>query len=242
MIPTYIKTPEMSEPADPVYFLVAANGIFLVNRTALFTSITRARDVSWLAHQEPRVHLTFPKVPREIMERTWGFFQAVYHRWYGEAVAFLYYARATGHFGVTVPPQELRRYQASGRWLTEPSVNYGSLSPVAGYVKLGDAHSHGRYPPFFSATDHRDDWQDGLRIVVGNMDRPRPEVKVSFVAQGVRFGLRPEDVLEEFSSPIPPPRAWIDRVSCRDIRRAESASGFVRALPRDSNGDQGQTG
>jgi hypothetical protein len=242
MIPTYLKTPEMSEPADPVYFLVAANGIFLINRTALFTSVTRARDVPWLAPQEPRVQVTFPRVPREILERVCGFFQAVYHRWEGEAVAFLYYAQATGHFGVTVPPQELRRYYCSGRWITEPTVNYGFLSPVPGYVKLGDAHSHGRFPPFFSATDRRDDWQDGLRIVVGNLDRPRPEVKVSFIAQGVRFGLRPEDVLEDCLRPIPPPRTWLDRVTCRDNRGAESASGFLRVLPKDSNGDQDQTG
>ncbi len=242
MLPTYLNTPGLPEPADPVYLLVAANGTFLVNKTALFTSITEVSEVSWLERQKPSVQLTFPKVPRQLMERVYGFFQAVYRRWRGEAVAFLYYAPATGDFGVAVPPQELRRYQCSGSWHVEPSVQYGSLSPVPGYIKLGDVHSHMNLPPFFSATDSRDDWQDGLRIVMGNLDRPIPAVRVSFIAQGVRFVLKNEDVLEDFSRPLPPPRTWLDRVTSRDIACDESTSVFLRALPRGSNGGEDQAG
>jgi hypothetical protein len=240
MIPTYLNAPGLPEPADPVYLLVAANGTFLVNKTALFTSVTEARGVPWLEPQKPCVQLTVPKIPRQLMERIYGFFQAVCRRWGGEAVAFLYYAQATGDFGVAVPPQELRRYQCSGSWVVEPSVHYGSLSPVAGYTKLGDVHSHMNFPPFFSATDGRDDWQDGLRIVMGNLDRPVPAVKVSFIAQGVRFVLKNEDALEEFSRPLPPPRAWLDRVTCRDIACGESSAVFLRSLPRGSNGGEDQ--
>jgi proteasome lid subunit RPN8/RPN11 len=237
MIPTYLNTPDLCEPADPVYFLVAANDIFLVNKTALFTSITEARDISWLAPQKPSLRLSFPKVPRQLMEQIYGFFQVVYNRWRGEAVAFLYYAQATGHFGVAVPPQELRRYQCAGRWYTEPSVNYGYLSPVAGYVKLGDVHSHMNLPAFFSRTDSRDDWQDGLRIVLGSLDRPVPDVRASFIAQGVRFALKTEEALEDFSTPLPPPQAWLDRVTCRNIESGEPTPVFVRALPRGANGN-----
>jgi hypothetical protein len=85
----------------------------------------------------------------------------------------------------------------------------------AGFLKLGDAHSHGDSPAFFSSIDDRDDGEDGLRVVMGRLDRPRPDICVSFVANGTRFRLDVEDVLEDFTEPLPPPEAWTRRVACR---------------------------
>jgi len=39
MIPTFFKTGDFREPDTPLYYLVTANGLFLVRKTALFTSI-----------------------------------------------------------------------------------------------------------------------------------------------------------------------------------------------------------
>ncbi len=64
--------------------------------------------------------------------------------------------------------------------------------------------------------DDKDDDEDGLRIVMGHLDRPRPDVCASFVAGGTRFLLDSEQVLAEFSVPRPPPKEWLRRVSCRE--------------------------
>jgi hypothetical protein len=170
------------------------------------------------------------------MERIYGFFREVYQRWQGEAVAFLYYAPATKAFGVAVPPQTLFRYESFGHWRMAPRVAYGAAPRVNGYVKLGDAHSHADMPAFFSYTDDRDDTQDGLRIILGDLHRSRPDVKVSFVAQGKRFSLRPEDALEDFLTPLMPPRSWLDRVTCQPGNGSPMRDGGLRE-PRESRND-----
>jgi hypothetical protein len=88
------------------------------------------------------------------------------------------------------------------------------LASTGAYIKLGDAHSHADLPAFFSAQDDRDDCEEGLKIVIGRMDRGVPETEVSFVAGQQRFALRPEDALEDFAVPMPPPRIWIQRFHC----------------------------
>ena len=216
MIPAYFKTDEFREPASPCYYLVTASGIFLVRKTELFSSVTKADAVPGLAPEEPSCSLSFPRVPREITEQLYGFFQAAFDEWEGEAVAFLYYAPESRTFGVAVPPQTLFRHRWFGGWRTEKRVVYGHLPRPEGFLKLGDAHSHADFPAFFSCTDDRDDGEDGLRIVIGDLHRLEPSISVSFVASGTRFALRPEDVLEDFSAPVPPSREWLERVVCRE--------------------------
>lgn len=210
----YLNTPGLHQPAEGIYYVVAANGVFLVNRTSLFASVTPARSLPGLQPCEPSLQLFIPRVPARVMDELWGFFQAVYRRWDGEAVAFLFYAPARRTFRVAVPPQTLVRYRSFGHWYTERRVTYATLPRPDGFIKLGDAHSHPEMPAFVSSTDDRDDQQDGLRIVLGNLHRPRPDVHVSFVAHATRFPLRPEDVLEDFAAPIPPPAAWLDMITC----------------------------
>ncbi|MBI4168885.1 MAG: Mov34/MPN/PAD-1 family protein [Acidobacteria bacterium] len=205
MIPFHGCYPGGAEPSAPIYYLVAANGVFLVDRSLLFTSVTPAPRVPGLARADVSLQLSLPRIPRQLLERMYGFFRAVYETWQGEAVAFIYYAPASRTFRLAVPPQTLAH---AGH------VTYGHLSRPDGFIKLGDAHSHAAFPAFFSGTDDRDDAQDGLRIVLGRVHRRPPDVSVSFVAHATRFLLRPQDILEDFSTPLTPPRKWLERVTC----------------------------
>jgi len=216
MIPLYLKTPEFVEPSASLYYLVTANGTFLVQKTALFASVTEAHTVPGLLPQEASCQLFFPRVPRVMMEQVYGFFQAVYEHWHGEAIVFLYYAPESGTFRLGVPPQTLFRYRLFDRWRTERRVVYGSLPRPQGFVKLGDVHSHADFPASFSCTDDRDDTETGLRIILGNLHQGQPEVSVSFVANGTRFLLEPEAAVEQFSLPLPPPQAWLEQVACQE--------------------------
>jgi hypothetical protein len=97
----------------------------------------------------------------------------------------------------------------------EGRVLYGYHPRADGFLKVGDVHSHAGMPAFHSATDDHDDLETGLHLTLGRLDRTRPEVSASFVAHGVRFLLRPEDVVEDFAVPLTPPRKWLERVACR---------------------------
>ena len=215
MIPIYVKTPEFQEPQASLYYLVTAAGLFLVKKTALFQSVTAVDQVAGLEQQKPSLALAFERIPRTIMESVYGFFDWAYRQFESEAILFLYYSPQRRVFLLDAPPQTLFRYRLGSRWLTEGRLEYGSLERPEGFVRLGDFHSHGDMPPFFSATDDRDDVADGLRVVMGNLDRARPDVRVSFVAGGTRFPLDPGTSIEDYESPTPPPKEWMKRVICK---------------------------
>jgi hypothetical protein len=214
MIPLYAKTLDRVEPRDSIYYLLAANGVFLVKKTVLFESVTPPVEVAGVEPQSIALKLSFPQVPHEVMATIYGFFQFVFRKWDGEAIVFLFYSPVRNEFRVDAPPQRLTRHRTPRGWRTEGRVEYGAVSRPTGFLKLGDVHSHGDSPPFFSTVDDRDDGEDGLRIVMGNLDRPEPAVRASFIASGIRFKVPTTDVIEEFSAPAPPPEAWIRRVRC----------------------------
>lgn len=234
VIALYADTPGFTEPLEPVYYVVAANGTFLVNRTALFTAVTAARSLPGLRRREPSIQLAIPRLPRLLLERIHGFFKTVFQRWEGEAIVFLFYAPGAGTFHVGVPPQTLFRYRVADRWRTEGRVSYGYLPRPEGLIKVGDAHSHAGAPAFFSGHDDADDTtDDGLRIVLGQMHRRRPDVSVSFVTRRTRFVLSADDVLEDFSAALTPPRAWLRQVTCRDLGEPRQPGTRSTMDPRD---------
>jgi PRTRC genetic system protein A len=225
MIPLHLKAGGMEEPTAATYYLVAANGAFLVRRTELFASVTKARSVVGLEEQAESLTLSFPRLPRHLLEITYGFFRLVHRRLRGEAIVFIYFSRALNEFRFEAPPQVLTRHRTRRGWRTAGKVEYRTLPRPDGFLKLGDVHSHGDCAAFFSATDDRDDAaEDGLRIVMGRLHQPKPDVQVSFVINRTRFPLDVNDVLEEFSEPAAPPQRWIRRVSCS----------YERASPNES--------
>jgi PRTRC genetic system protein A len=215
MIPVHLKTPDFAEPDCPLYYLVTASGVFLVRSTALYGSVTRARSVSGLGDQKPALELALPKIPGDIVERVWGFFREVFHIWDGEAIAFLYFSREQRKYRVGIPPQTLFRYRTLIGWRTDMRLEYGYLERPRGYLKIGDIHSHGNLSAFFSQTDDEDDQEDGLRIIFGDVDRPEPDIRVSFVADHTRFTLKPDQILGAYAAPQAPPIEWLVQVTCR---------------------------
>ena len=221
MIPVYMKTGAAEEPSPTIYYLLARNGVFLVKKTALFSAATRVDTlVGFEPHQEA-LDLGVPRVPRRILEAAYGFFLEVYQRWEGEAIALLYYSPQARKFQIAIPPQSLYRYRTVRGWRTESRLTYGTFPRPEGFLKLGDIHSHADMPAFFSATDDRDDSEDGLRIVLGQIDRRPPDIAVSFVTGGARFYLQREEACEPFTEAAPPPPHWMEQVTCTDEKPAE---------------------
>ena len=219
MIPIHIKTETFSEPDVALYYLVAAEGVYLVKKTGLYRSVTRADWIVGPQSQAPALELNLPKVPRAHMERVYGFFDAVYQNCQGEAIVFLFYDPDRGDFQIGVPRQTVRRYWYAGGWITEGHVEYDQMARPEGYLKIGDIHSHGKQSAFFSAVDDHDDQEDGLRIVIGRLDLEPPDVCASFVAAGYRFPKNGDDVAEPFTARISPPHEWLARVRVCDAPR-----------------------
>ena len=224
MIPVYLKTAGTAEPADLFHYLVASNGVFLVKDTGLYRAVTEMPGVAGLERLKASLVLRVPKIPRDIVERIYGFFDYAWRNWNGEAVAFVYYAAGSGEFQADVPPQRLYRYRSLHGWRTERRVEYDFHPRPPGFLKLCDFHSHADMPAFFSATDDYDDREDGLRVVMGRMNRVVPDVRASFVAAGTRFTLGVEEVMEGFSHPAPVPAEWTRRLVCLNSEAARGGA------------------
>jgi hypothetical protein len=227
VIPIYRKTAGFVEPPEPVYFLLSRDGLLLVQRNGLFRAAVKAEGVPELEGQKPYVELAFPKLPRELMESIYGFFQAVYDRWRAEGIVLLYYSPQQRVFRAAVPPQTIYCYQIGQRWYAEGRVKYGYHARPEGFVKLGDAHSHAYLPAFTSCVDDMDDREDGLRIVMGDLHRRVPSVSTSFVAGGHRFRLAAPTVIDDFAVPTAPPAEWLAQVTCEYERPAARREGVA---------------
>lgn len=216
MIPIYIKTETSSEPDASMYYLVATNGVFLVKKTDLYSSVTLADWIAGLPYQAPSLTLDVPKIPRELMEQIYGFFDAVFQKWKSEAIVVLFYQPERREFRLGIPEQTVSRYWYGGTWNTVGHVEYTSVPRPEGFLKIGDIHSHGREGAFFSLVDDEDDREDGLRMVMGSLHIEPPELCASFIAGGYRFTLGRDEVAEDFTEAMPPPPEWLERVHLRD--------------------------
>ena len=215
MINLFLKAENFLTPADPVYLLAASNGLFLVRSNPLFTSVTPATGVPGLQAQQHGVSLNFPRLPRRLLELVYGFFKEVHRLWNAEAIVFLYYSPSLKRFRVAVPAQTVPLRWNGLRWCAEGSLQYEYLHRPEEYLKIGDIHSHRRLSAFFSQVDDDDDCDDGLRLVMGRLDEPAPDLAASFVVSGTRFLLQPRDVCEDFHQPLSPPPAWLRKITRR---------------------------
>lgn len=230
MIDLYLKTRNFRPPEAPAYLLAAGNGLYLVRNNPLFTAVTPASGVPGLEPQQHGISLHFPRLPRRMLALVYGFFKEVYRLWNAEAIVFLYYAPSLKRFRVAVPAQTVPLRWNGFRWKAEGYLQYEHLPRPEGYLKIGDIHSHRRMSAFFSQVDDEDDREDGLRLVMGRLDEPAPDLAVSFVASGARFLLQPCEVCEEFHEPLAPPPAWLRKIT-RRFEGAGRHEGFREGNP-----------
>ena len=78
----------------------------------------------------------------------------------------------------------------------------------------------GRHQPgtLTSDSEQEEEFQDGLHVVYGHVDRREPSCSATFVAHGVRFLLDPEDVVEPCRVPErSPDPEWMARVQREEM-------------------------
>ena len=184
MFPVYLKDGGFEPPADPIHYLVTADGLFQVKENLVFRSCVRVRGIRGLQGQAEEVQWKLPRVPGAVLQRVVGLFREVYRRHKSEAIVLLFYDPASGEYGLGVPEQ----YVAGGHLRYVP----GETPP--GQIRVGTIHSHAEADAFHSPVDDGDEeHDDGLHVTVGNLDGTF-SLSCSLVVDGRRFALRTRDI------------------------------------------------
>jgi proteasome lid subunit RPN8/RPN11 len=211
-----LRTRERFQSPGRLYYEVAANGLFQVRETETYTAVTRVtRDLPGLLPERERCALRFPPLPARLLAEVLAFFREVYERHGGEAVVLLFYHPERRELEAGAPPQTIAGWRdAGGRFRPFFRLDYECAPRPEGFLLLGTIHSHAGLPAYASAVDCDDErFEDGLHVVYGSFGTPRLSRSAAFVANGSRFHLRPEDVLEDCELPEGPARGdWLARV------------------------------
>ena len=191
MLPIYLKDQDFTTPADPLYYLLTRDGLFLVKRTPFFEATVPAPGIPWLSPQQPEVRLKDAPLPGTLLLQAVAFFRAVFARYRSEAVALLAWREAAQSFELVIPRQTV----GGGH------CDYEIRDFPAGLIRLGTIHSHGEVEAFHSERDDADErFEDGFHITVGNLGGDLT-ISASVVVQGCRGQLPPEHLFSPY--PIP---------------------------------------
>ncbi len=205
MLPIYLKDQDFSSPADPLYYLLTRDGLFLVKRTPFFEATVPATGVPWLASQGPEVRLAGAPLPASLLLQALAFFRAVYCRYRSEAVALLTWRETAKTYELVIPHQTV----GGGH------CDYEIREFPQGLTRVGTIHSHAGVEAFHSLRDWSDErFEDGFHLTIGNLDGDLT-LSCSVVVQGYRGHLSPEQL--NLPSPIPwdqapPPEDWAGEV------------------------------
>ena len=236
--PIYVKTsPDMPWPGDRVFYLLAADGLYLCRNNELMrSSVLVTHGPSELADHQSALTLTYPKLPRRLLEKIVGFASRVAQLYGSEAGVPLAWDRERRRYRLIVPEQTAT---VSHGW-------FGEIYPIGlryevptelppGWVLVGDVHSHVNEGAYSSGTDKEDEThRAGLHVLIGRLYREPPELHVEAVVDGTRFRV-PEPVA--FAGyrkrRLRVPQEWIDKV------KVESPKPYCSSDYEDRKGRHG---
>ncbi len=220
MLPIYLKDHDFSPPADPIYYLLTRDGLFLVKKTPFFEAAVPASGIPWLEPQECEIRLLSPPLPATLLLQAVSFFRAVYSLYKTEALALLGWRQSTGAYELVIPHQTVGGMH----------LDYQVRDFPAGLTRLGTIHSHAGAEAFHSERDNHDErFEDGFHITVGNIAGEAFQLDVgeiieeltlscSLVVHGYRGYLHPGRLFTPYPIPweeIPGEEAWAQEVAAK---------------------------
>jgi len=198
-----MKDGSFSGSDDSMYYLLAADGLYLTRRSKFFTTELRVQGLPWLENHGERVQLHLPRpLPDSILEQAVAFFLAVFERFGSEAILLLYYASDGDRYELIAPRQEVA-----------PLTCHYDIQPTPpGWLRVGSLHSHGSLEAGHSDIDARDEQhEDGLHFTVGNL-QGTPSMSCELVIDGRRFEV-PVPEVPPSTSCVEVPEEWLGAVS-----------------------------
>ncbi len=209
MLEIYLKDENFSTPEDQLYYLLAANGLFLVKKTRFFIASSLVftpkgqHQLAWLKSHKAGIRLRMSKkIPRDLIKQVISFFRKVFQEHKTEAIVLLYWSELEKSFKLVVPEQTV----------SLAGVTYKVGENPEDWVRVGTIHSHANMQAFHSGVDdHDEEHDDGIHITIGNMDFV-PSISCSVVVDGERQSLSPSQLIEG-EGEMPVPDEWMKKVS-----------------------------
>lgn len=220
--PLYLKLHDaMPWPEqENAFYLLSSDGLFLCRNTPFFRScVPVEKSPSELAKQEPFLKLSYPRIPRRLMEQVVGFFDIVGERYASEAGVLIAWNSSTGAVEIVVPDQV--GYVGTS-YYGKPyplDLEYEVPSLPPHLVLIGDIHSHVDGPAYASYTDKSDEThRPGIHLVIGRILDEPPQFHCEATADGFRFKVRDLSmILEGYHRrrvhEVPP--EWISKVTVK---------------------------
>jgi len=188
MFPIWVNDGTTEMPTDPIFYVVAKDGIYLKKTMGHFDTVSKVQGISILGECETFAILHIAKIPKRKFAQILSLFRAVYQKYKSEVNVILHYNIKRKRFRIDIPPQGV----------TGASVNYeNGLESYKGYTRIGTIHSHANMSAFHSGTDQGDEegW-DGLHITLGKIGEDYFDISCSVMSNNQRFMVNPEDYIE----------------------------------------------
>jgi hypothetical protein len=241
--PLYLKLNDaMPWPEqEKAFYLLSSDGLYLCRNTPFFRSCVPVEDFpSELAGQKPFLKLSYPRIPRRLMEQVIGFFDLVGERHASEAAVLIGWNRTTNSVQIIVPDQVgLVGTTCDGNpYPMELEYEVPPLPPHL--LLLGDIHSHVDGPAYASYMDKSDEaHRPGLHFVIGRILDEPPQIYCEATTDGFRFKVPDLSlVLEGYHrrrvKEVPP--EWISKVTVKPWSSKHRFDANSQANSRSSSG------
>ena len=192
--PIYLRLSESMEwPQDEkAFYVLSRDGLFLCRNTPFFRSCVPVQNFpSELTGQQPFLKLSYPRIPRRLMEQVVGFFDLIGQRYASEAAVLIAWNYLTNAIEIIVPDQV--GLVGTG-WFGNPypmELEYKVPTLPSHLVLLGDIHSHVDGPAYASYMDKSDEaHRPGLHLVIGRIRDEPPQFYCEAAADSFRFKVR----------------------------------------------------
>jgi PRTRC genetic system protein A len=221
--PIYVKLEGFVWPNDKMFFLLAQEGIFKCRNHPFFKSAVKMKDgIKELESQKSELTLSYPTLPKVLVERVVGFFRLIAEKQNSEAAAIWVWNKQTEQVELIIPDQVANNSGKSASaphgWPMDVKYTIPLLQPHQ--LLIGDIHCHVDGGAYASGMDNDDEiHRPGIHIVVGHIADKKPEFFCEAVADGERFSVHDlAAVWEGFdqadTKSVPP--EWLDKVKVEE--------------------------
>jgi hypothetical protein len=209
--PVYLKTEDNGEwPKEKLFYLLTGDGMFLCRNHQWFQSCVKSNSgPGGLAKQEEFCRLSYPDMPKALLEKAVGFFHHIYKKHHWESALILVWNRQAEAMELVCPEQKA----------SCAAVQYDIPTLPPHLAVIGDIHSHCNFSPKPSdggqGTDTHDELhRPGIHIIVGGIEKEPPEFYCAAVVDGERFEVKDiNDVIEDYRGRDDQfPQEWLAKV------------------------------